>query len=260
MKIVRAAVHGDKLGALVANPKLPPEDAPRVQEAIRRYGAWIKRLESAKGDASTLLGELVAALNDYKRYIELDFIFDADNDFLYRQKGQLKLDNTVLEEFLPYLFDSRLCPGLSRLPNLICGPQSSFAGAVVLGCACFSAISVYKFGCAAFGDARKALGFTITLEGVMLVSTGATSNVALAVLILINAVANGSVIALAREATCKRRAADQRRAATRAKNRSSRPRSQPVPVTAGPLVKVPTWSPVEDAVDAEIVSEEELYS
>lgn len=132
--------------------------------------------------------------------------------------------------------------------------------AVVLGCACFSAISVYKFGCAAFGDARKALGFTITLEGVMLVSTGATSNVALAVLILINAVANGSVIALAREATCKRRAADQRRAATRAKNRSSRPRSQPVPVTAGPLVKVPTWSPVEDAVDAEIVSEEELYS
>ena len=128
MKIVRAAVHGDKLKALVSNPKLPSEDAPRVQAAIQRYDAWIKRLESAKGDAQALLAEIVAALNDYKRYIELDFIFDAENDFLYRQKGQLKLDNTVLEEFLPYLFDPRLCPGLSRLPNLICGPQSSFAG------------------------------------------------------------------------------------------------------------------------------------
>ena len=75
-----------------------------------------------------MLQTLVDALNSYKRYIELDLIFDADQDFLYRQKGQLKLDNTILEEFLPYLFDIRLVPGLTRVANLNCGPQSSFAG------------------------------------------------------------------------------------------------------------------------------------
>ena len=71
--------------------------------------------------------------------------------------------------------------------------------AVVLGCALFSAITVYKFGRATFGCANKALGFVLAIEGVMLVSTGATSNVALAVLIAINAFANGASIALARE-------------------------------------------------------------
>jgi hypothetical protein len=70
----------------------------------------------------------VEALNDYKLYIELELIFNATDDFLYRQKGQLKLDNTVIEEFLPYLFDIRLVPGLARIANLNCGSQSSFAG------------------------------------------------------------------------------------------------------------------------------------
>ena len=36
-----------------------------------------------------------------KYYIDVDLIFDSPEDFLYRQKGQLKLDNTVIEEFLP---------------------------------------------------------------------------------------------------------------------------------------------------------------
>ena len=150
--------------------------------------------------------------------------------------------------------------------------------AVVLGCACFSGLSVYKFGLATFGDTRKAIGFTLALEGVMLVSHGATSAAALLVLILINALGNGATIALARDATCRRREADARRAATRARSRSSRP-SAPAPrVPAAPqpsqpskskpagtpgLVKVPRWTPAVDAadtvIDAEIVSEE-LYS
>jgi hypothetical protein len=138
--------------------------------------------------------------------------------------------------------------------------------AVVLGCACFSGLSVYKFGRAAFGDSRKALGFVLALEGVMLISHGATSVVALAVLILINAVANGSVIALSRDATRRQREADARRAATRARSRTSHagvPRvpaaaPQPQPLTGTPgLVKVPTWwGPTSDVIDAEIVSEE----
>ena len=150
--------------------------------------------------------------------------------------------------------------------------------AVVLGCAVFSAITVYKFGRATFGDHRKALGFTLAIEGVMLVSTGVTSAVALAVLIAINALANGASIALAREATCKKREAAARAAATRASKRCST-----VPVQSPPIVVVEEpaqrpvrrsstqrpsrtvasrWNPTmhDDAIDAEIVSEQRLLA
>jgi len=112
--------------------------------------------------------------------------------------------------------------------------------AIVLGCAAFSAISVYKFGRAAFGDSRKALGFVLALEGVMLVSHGLTSNVALAVLILINAVANGSVIALKRDETKRRRAADERRAATRSARSRIAAKETQTPVIVTTVGNVPT--------------------
>jgi hypothetical protein len=128
MEVVRTPAHGDKLKALLGNEKLPPSDKQRVETAVARYEKWIAELKAAKGDATALLKALVESLNSYKRYIELELIFDAAEDFLYRQKGQLKLDNTILEEFLPYLFDTRLVPGLGRLENLSCGPQASFAG------------------------------------------------------------------------------------------------------------------------------------
>ena len=157
--------------------------------------------------------------------------------------------------------------------------------AVVLGCALFSVITVYKFGCATFNDSRKALGFVAAIEGVMLVSTGATSNVALAVLILINALANGSAIALAREATCKRREAAARASATRARSKAPVAVKAPSPKTMSPIEVVeaeapapkrarrpssarrpavtvtPTWhSSMDDVIDAEIVSEQKLLA
>jgi hypothetical protein len=137
--------------------------------------------------------------------------------------------------------------------------------AVVLGCGVFSGLSVYKFGRSAFGDPRKALGFVLALEGVMLVSHGMTSAVALIVLILINAVSNGSVIALARDATCRRRDADARGAATRATNRAgatsnrtgapaaSSARANRPPSHA--LVVHPWHTSFNTVIDAEIVSE-----
>jgi hypothetical protein len=129
---------------------------------------------------------------------------------------------------------------------------------VVLGCAVFSAITVYKFGRATFGDARKALGFVLAIEGVMMVSQGTTSDVALAVLIAINALANGSAIALARDATCKRREADARRANTRARRHHS-------PIEVVVAKEAPSRAgrrgpAIVDAIDAEIVSEEMLLS
>jgi hypothetical protein len=117
---------------------------------------------------------------------------------------------------------------------------------VVLGCGIFSGLSVYQFGRAAFGDPRKALGFVLALEGVMLVSHGVTSAVALMVLILINAVGNGSVIALARDATRRKRDADARGAATRATNRagSASNRTGAPAHAPRPPYRFPTAAPV----------------
>jgi hypothetical protein len=145
--------------------------------------------------------------------------------------------------------------------------------AVVLGCALFSAITVYKFGRATFNDSRKALGFVLAIEGVMLVSHGATSNVALAVLIVINALANGSSIALARDATCRRREAVARSSATRARRSAAAvspiavvdasetpaPAKRSARPARRPAVTVAKWM-MDDVIDAEIVSEQKYLS
>lgn len=127
-KIDRSATHGDKLRALLANDKLPAPDKERVEDALGKYATWRNELETAQGTPDEVLTAHIDALNRYKRYIELDLIFSAEGDFLYRQNGQLKLANSILEEFLPFLFDERLVPGLARISTLMCGPRSSFSG------------------------------------------------------------------------------------------------------------------------------------
>lgn len=100
--IMSRGVHGEKLVALLQNSKLPVSDKNRVEEAILKYDEWIAELKEVQQDSmENLIESMVRMLNDYKLCIDIDLIFDSENDFLYRQKGQLKLDNTVLEEFLP---------------------------------------------------------------------------------------------------------------------------------------------------------------
>ena len=95
-------VHGEKIVAAIASNKMPTTDIPRLEKALEQYDIWIEKLNKATGKTlDELIENMVEYLNDYKRYIDLELIFDSDEDFLYRQKGQLKLDNTVLEEFMP---------------------------------------------------------------------------------------------------------------------------------------------------------------
>lgn len=117
--------HFDKLGALMKNPRLPAADRPRVQDALKKYHAWISAMEAVKGGRNNAVQKLVDETNRYKTFIELELIFDSPSDFLYRQKGQLKLDNTILEEFLPQL----LYRGLSLEDGTFeFGPCKTFAG------------------------------------------------------------------------------------------------------------------------------------
>lgn len=94
--------HGEKIVAAIESEKLPANDKSRLKAALQKYDEWIVKLEAADAPTTDALVErLVNLLNEYKLYIDVDLIFDSTEDFLYRQKGQLKLDNTVIEEFLP---------------------------------------------------------------------------------------------------------------------------------------------------------------
>lgn len=116
--------HGDKLAALQTNPKLPDDDRPRLEQMIERYRQWRDALTAAPS------GELEASsyvdqLSDYRLFLDMYLIYDSDHDFLYRQKGQLKIDNSVIEEFLP-IFVSKMLPGIDSAFEL--GPSGCFAG------------------------------------------------------------------------------------------------------------------------------------
>ncbi len=117
--------HFDKLKALLNNRRLPAADKQRVEEAIKKYREWIDTLNKVKSGLKDTVTKLVNTTNTYKRFIELNLIYDSPEDFLYRQKGQLKLDNTILEEFLPHLIRKAL-----RLPDgkYELGPRNTFAG------------------------------------------------------------------------------------------------------------------------------------
>ncbi len=54
-------------------------------------------MTDTEGGQSVVINRLVSLLSEYKQFIDLETIFDSESDFLYRQKGQLKLDNTVTE-------------------------------------------------------------------------------------------------------------------------------------------------------------------
>lgn len=123
-----ATPHLEKLEATLENSKLPASDCPRVNAAIQRYRQWITSLDGVQGDAGTVIKRMVALLNEYRMYVDVDLIFDSPNDFLYRQKGQLKLDNSVIEEFLPRLLNNRVLPELDAL-GVVVGPTSSFSAA-----------------------------------------------------------------------------------------------------------------------------------
>ena len=118
--------HGDKLRALSENDKLPPSDRRQVRAAITRYEAWIDELERTRGSGESVILPMVSSLSRYKTFIDLGLVFDSSENFLYRQKGQLKLDNTIVEEFLPRLVRKVFADQLAD-SDLIMGPVTAFS-------------------------------------------------------------------------------------------------------------------------------------
>ena len=118
--------HLEKLTSTLANEKLPTVDKPRVEAAVARYKKWITDLNAVGGTPQERIQALVTLLNDYRRYIDLYLVFDSPQDFLYRQKGQLKLDNSVIEEFLPHLVRPAVLPEIDG-HEVVVGPTTCFS-------------------------------------------------------------------------------------------------------------------------------------
>lgn len=116
--------HRDKLLAAIENPKAKA-DLDLLKEAHNAYEQWIKNLNALKSVKSERVIDMVRLLNDYKDFLEVDLIASKGSDFLKRQKGQMKLDNSIMEEFLIHLINPHV---LENLPNfeLETGPQTAF--------------------------------------------------------------------------------------------------------------------------------------
>jgi hypothetical protein len=119
--------HLEKLNAVLENEKLPSTDKAAVEEAIQRYRAWIISLQQVQGNSwNEVVLQMVTLLNEYKLFVDVDIIFDREDDFLYRQKGQTKLDNSIIEEFLPHLVSKYLMQDADD-SNLSLGPTTAFS-------------------------------------------------------------------------------------------------------------------------------------
>lgn len=116
--------HREKLLAAINNPK-SNGDAALLKEALVAYENWISKTIALTSTGQARINEMTALLNEYKDYLEVDLIATKGSDFIKRQKGQLKLDNSVLEEFLIHLVNPAI---LNNLPSfdLETGPQTAF--------------------------------------------------------------------------------------------------------------------------------------
>lgn len=115
--------HKEKLIAALANPKAK-DDKPLLEEAYKAYEKWINDLNSLTSKGDKRVEEMTALLNQYKDFLEVDLIAKKGSPFIKRQKGQLKLDNSVLEEFLTHFVNSDI---IDNLPSGIeTGSQTAF--------------------------------------------------------------------------------------------------------------------------------------
>lgn len=120
--------HLEKLNAALQNEKLPESDKPRIEAAIERYRQWVIDLQGInKETVSQTVERMTQLLNEYRNYLDVEVIFDSEDNFLYRQKGQTKLDNSVIEEFLPHLIMKCVLEGKLDDESFQLGPMKTFS-------------------------------------------------------------------------------------------------------------------------------------
>jgi hypothetical protein len=124
----RSTPHLNKLKAAAANPKASDEDRRLLAEIVQRYREWVSALDAVVHgeDPQTRVFRQATLFNEYKFFVEVECVARRGSAWLKRQKGQLKLDNSIIEEFLIHLVHPATLPGFDRLRELTVGPNESF--------------------------------------------------------------------------------------------------------------------------------------
>ncbi len=117
--------HKAKLVAAIKNPKCNDKDKEILMEAQSAYENWVKEMDKITSSGKQRVIELTNLLNQYKDQLEVELIIKSASPFIIRQKGQLKLDSSVIEEFLIRIVDPKILDGLPNF-ELCVGPQTSF--------------------------------------------------------------------------------------------------------------------------------------
>lgn len=115
--------HKDKLIAAINNPKAI-KDKGILEEAYKAYESWTTQLSSLKSVGNKRVEDMTKLLNEYKDYLEVVLIAKDGSSFIKRQKGQLKLDNSVIEEFLIHLVNDDIIKNLPK--GIETGSQTAF--------------------------------------------------------------------------------------------------------------------------------------
>ncbi len=116
--------HRDKLVAAIKNNKIST-DIQVLNEAVVQYEQWISALDALTTTGKVRVLQMVQLLNQYKNYLELEVIMRRGSPVLKRQRGQLKLDSSVMEEFLVHLVRPEIIIGLEGI-DITTGPQNAF--------------------------------------------------------------------------------------------------------------------------------------
>lgn len=120
-----ATPHKEKLAAAIVNQKCDANDVALLKEALAAYEDWASKLSKLASTGKDRILEMTRLLNEYKDFLEVDLIAKRGSAFIKRQKGQLKLDNSVIEEFLVHLVTDKVLSGLPSF-SLEAGPQTAF--------------------------------------------------------------------------------------------------------------------------------------
>lgn len=115
--------HRDKLLAAIKNPKAKA-DKPLLEEAFKQYAGWSDKLTKLTSKGDKRVEEMTSLLNEYKDFLEVDLIAKKGSPFIKRQKGQMKLDNSIIEEFLIHLVCDDILEGLPK--GIETGSQTAF--------------------------------------------------------------------------------------------------------------------------------------
>ena len=75
--------HLEKLLATLENDKLPSRDKSHLEACIGKYQEWITKLLAVSGTSlEDVVDKMVALLNEYRLYLDVEVIFDREDDFL----------------------------------------------------------------------------------------------------------------------------------------------------------------------------------